>query len=316
MIEMAQLTRRYGRFTAVDRLDLAIGPGEVVGLLGPNGAGKSTVMKMLAGFLEPSEGMIRVAGLDIGRDRLAVQARIGYLPENCPTWPEMTVADFLEFQAAMHGVAAAGRRRAVARAIRRTALEAKAGAVIQTLSRGYRQRVGVAQAILHEPAIVILDEPTNGLDPAQIQQMRGLVAELAASATVIVSTHILQEVEASCERVVILRQGRKVVDARLAELQRGRRLLVSVGGDAERSRSALAAAPGVHAVHDEGEAGGCRRWALEAEPDAAPAVSAAVLASGLALHAIGFETRNLETLFAQVNRADEPARSEEVADAL
>jgi ABC-2 type transport system ATP-binding protein len=188
MFELAHLTRRYGGFTAVDDLNLVIGRGEVVGLLGHNGAGKTTVMKMLTGYLEPTAGTIRVGELEIGRDTRAIQARIGYLPENCPVWPDMTVIDFLEYQAALHDIPVARRTQAVIHAIRRTALKEKASASIQTLSRGYRQRLGVAQAILHEPDIVILDEPTNGLDPTQILHMRELVRELAQRATVIVSS--------------------------------------------------------------------------------------------------------------------------------
>ena len=302
MIEMLQLTRRYGEFTAVDDVSIRIGRGEVVGLLGHNGAGKTTVMKMLTGLLEPTSGSIEVDGLRIGRDTEAIQARIGYLPENCPAWPEMTVIDFLDYQAAMHRVPAAQRRAAVATAIRRTALLEKATATIQTLSRGYRQRVGVAQAILHHPDIVILDEPTNGLDPTQILQMRELIRELARSATVIVSTHILQEVQAVCERVVILRRGRKVVDARMDALQRGARLLVTLDRAEAAARPVLQAVPGVRSVRLDGLAGACFRYALEADADVAPAVSAAVHRAGFGLHALGFERRDLETLFAEINR--------------
>src|SRR5690606_1255918 len=175
MIRVEHLTRRYGDFTAVDDVSFTIGRGEVVGLLGHNGAGKTTIMKMITGFLEPTAGAIRIDDLEVGRDTAAIQARIGYLPENCPVWPEMTVIDYLDYQAALHGVPQARRPAAIARAIRRTALKEKAAAPIQTLSRGYRQRVGVAQAILHEPDIVILDEPTNGLDPTQIRHMRELI---------------------------------------------------------------------------------------------------------------------------------------------
>ena len=215
MMEITHLTRRYGALTAVDDVSFSVGRGEVVGLLGHNGAGKSTVMKLLTGYLEPTSGRIRIGDLEIGRDTRAIQGRIGYLPENCPVWPDMTVVEFLEYQASLHGFAAARRGAAIAAAIRRTALKEKATEPIRTLSRGYRQRVGVAQAILHEPDLVILDEPTNGLDPTQILQMRELIRELALHATVIVSTHILQEVQAVCQRVVILRRGRKVLDSRI-----------------------------------------------------------------------------------------------------
>ena len=216
MIEVQHLTRRYGDLVAVDDVSFRIDHGEVVGLLGHNGAGKTTIMKMLTGFLEPTSGMIRLADLEIGTDTRAIQARLGYLPENCPVWPEMTVIDYLDYQANLHGLPEGQRRAAIAKAIRRTALKEKATATIQTLSRGYRQRVGVAQAILHEPDIVILDEPTNGLDPTQIRQMRDLIRELAQTATVMISTHILQEVQAICDRVIIIRNGHKALDASMA----------------------------------------------------------------------------------------------------
>jgi len=176
MIKIKDLTRNYGGFKAVNQVSFEIARGEVVGLLGHNGAGKTTIMKMMTGFLEPDSGTIQIDGLQIGSDTRAIQRRIGYLPENCPVWPEMTVIDYLEYQASLHGVAPDQISHAVARAIRRTALKEKATQSIQTLSRGYRQRVGVAQAILHDPDIIILDEPTNGLDPTQIRQMRGMDA--------------------------------------------------------------------------------------------------------------------------------------------
>lgn len=298
MIRVEHLTRRYGDFTAADEVSFTIGRGEVVGLLGHNGAGKTTIMKMITGFLEPTTGCIRVDDLEIGRDTAAIQARIGYLPENCPVWPEMTVIDYLDYQAALHGVPEARRSAAIARAIRRTALKEKAAAPIQTLSRGYRQRVGVAQAILHEPDIVILDEPTNGLDPTQIRHMRELIAELAKTATVIVSTHILQEVQAVCERVLILRAGRLVVDSRIDELQQGRALLVAVAGDA---RAALTQVEGVTAVDELAAGDGLRRYRLAAEPAAAPRVAQALAGAHLPLHELTPERRDLETVFAHVN---------------
>lgn len=301
MIRVDHLTRRYGGFTAVDDVSFRISRGEIVGLLGHNGAGKTTIMKMLTGYLEPTSGSIQIAGLDMRRDRRAIQARIGYLPENCPAWPEMAVIDYLDYQASLHGVPTERRAQAVAAAIRRTGLKDKASNSIQTLSRGYRQRVGVAQALLHQPDIVILDEPTNGLDPTQIRQMRTLIRELAETATVIVSTHILQEVQAVCERVLILRAGHLVVDARLDELQRGNeRLLVSVDGDAQQ---ALSAAPGVGRVEERASDDDQRHYVVEAGPALAPVVARAVQAAGLNLYGLQLERRDLEAVFAEVNAA-------------
>ena len=298
MIQVEHLTRRYGDVIAVDDVSFRIERGEVVGLLGHNGAGKTTIMKMMTGFLEPGGGSVRIDDLEIGRDTRAIQARIGYLPENCPVWPEMTVIDYLDYQATLHGVAETRRPRAIAEAIRRTALAAKATSPIQTLSRGYRQRVGVAQALLHAPDILILDEPTNGLDPTQIRHMRELIRELATSATVIVSTHILQEVQAVCERVLILRAGRLVVDARIDELARPAGLLVSVEGDARETLHRIA---GVRAVEEDAPEDGCRRYRLDAPADAAPAVAEALTRAGLKLHALHARRRDLETVFAEVN---------------
>jgi ABC-2 type transport system ATP-binding protein len=304
MIEVEHLTRRYGELTAVDDVSFSIGRGEVVGLLGHNGAGKTTIMKMLTGFLEPTAGSIRVDNLQVGPDTRAIQSRIGYLPENCPLWLDMTVIDYLDYQAALHGVAEAARPRAIARALGRTALADRATAIIQTLSRGYRQRVGVAQALLHDPDIIILDEPTNGLDPTQIRHMRELIRELARSATVLVSTHILQEVQAVCERVLILRAGRLAVDSRMDALQRPGGLLVSVEGD---PRSVLAGIAVVSGVEDRGTEGSRRLFRLEAPPDAAPVVADALARAGIRLHGLQPERRDLETLFAEVN--EEPAHA-------
>jgi ABC-2 type transport system ATP-binding protein len=315
MIVVQSLTRRYGSVTAVDSVDFTIRSGEIVGLLGHNGAGKTTIMKMLTGYLEPSSGSIHVDELEMRRHMTTIQRRIGYLPENCPVWPEMTVVEFLEYQADLHDVAPRDRSRAVAAAIRRTELKDQATQTIQTLSRGYRQRVGVAQAILHQPSIIILDEPTNGLDPTQIQHMRELIGELAKSATVIVSTHILQEVQAVCARVLILRAGRKVVDARLDELQRAARLLLTLDRDETVVGPILRRIQGVEAVQFTGSAEGRYQYALRAPEALAPAVSAAVLQAGLALYALGREQRTLESVFAQANAANAHRAEEAIAHA-
>lgn len=298
MIEVSHLTRRYGDLTAVDDVSFVIARGEVVGLLGHNGAGKTTIMKMMTGFLEPSGGTIRIDGLEIGRDTPAIQTRLGYLPENCPVWPDMTVIDYLDYQAALHGVSKERRPHAIAQAIRRTALSEKAARPIHTLSRGYRQRVGVAQAILHEPDIIILDEPTNGLDPTQIRHMRELVRELATKATVIVSTHILQEVQAICERVLILRAGRLVIDSRLEDLQRGQALLVTVDGDA---RATLESMESVTKVSELTTDEARRQYRLEAPPTIAPRVAAALTRAGLGIHELKAERHDLESVFTRVN---------------
>ncbi len=304
MISADHLSRSYGDLKAVDDVSFRIERGEVVGLLGHNGAGKTTIMKMLTGYLEPTGGSIHVEDLEIGRDTRAIQARIGYLPENCPIYPDMTVIDYLDYQAGLHGLETSQRRHAIAQVIRRTALEPKATQLIRTLSRGYQQRVGVAQAILHAPEIVILDEPTNGLDPTQILYMRNLIRELAEGATVIVSTHILQEVQAVCDRVLILHSGRLAVDSRLDELRRGGRLLVSVDAEAEDTLNGI---DGIASVELRETAPNRFTYALDADEEAAPQVAAALTQAGRKVYALRPEHRDLETVFAEVNKI-EPAK--------
>ena len=299
MIRIKQLCRFYGDLKAVDKVSFEIQRGEVVGLLGHNGAGKTTIMKMITGFLEPTSGEISIDDLSIDKDIQSIQKRIGYLPENCPVWPEMSVIDYLLYQACLHGVANNQQHQAIARAIQRTALKEKATQSIKTLSRGYRQRVGVAQAILHNPDIIILDEPTNGLDPTQIRQMRELIADLAKTATVIISTHILQEVEAVCGRVLIMREGRLVVDSALDDLQSGQRLLVSV--DNHAANAYLDKIDGVRSVASCSSDNQYACFALETSPDIAPRVAAAIHDAGDKLYCLQPESRNLETVFAEVN---------------
>jgi ABC-2 type transport system ATP-binding protein len=283
---------------------LTIGDGEIVGLLGHNGAGKTTIMKMMTGFLEPTSGTIRVGELEMAADRRAIQAMIGYLPENCPVYTEMTVAGYLEYIATLHGVARDRLGPLLVDTLERTALMDKASQTIATLSRGYRQRVGVAQAILHRPRIIILDEPTNGLDPTQIQHMRGLIRELAQEATLIISTHILQEVQAVCDRVIIIQHGRKALDARLDELDSGQRLLVTT--DRADAGSLLGSVAGVTNVEIVTCGDGRHCFALAGEQPAeslAPAVAAAIAAQGWPLYHLAPETRNLEKIFSEINMA-------------
>ena len=230
MIEARGLSKRYGDVKAVDSVTFSIGKGEVVGFLGPNGAGKTTTMRMLTGFLPPSDGTAVIAGHDIFEASLAARRCVGYLPETLPLYPEMTVISYLAYVARIKDVPRAKRRDAVERAIERCGLSGTHRRVIGTLSKGFRQRVGLAQAIVHEPPVLILDEPTVGLDPLQIREIRALIAALASPEgeqqhTVILSTHILAEVEAICRRVILISNGRKVVDAPLAELTQGGRSL-------------------------------------------------------------------------------------------
>jgi len=300
MIDVTNLSRRYGNVIAVDQVSFQIDRGEIVGLLGHNGAGKSTIMKMLTGFLEPSDGEIRIAGENLQADPRRAQSRIGYLPENCPLYSEMSVVDFLDYTATLRGLKENERPEAIRRAIAQTELQAKATASIATLSRGYRQRVGVAQALLHKPEILILDEPTNGLDPGQIEHMRDLIRELGKNSTIIVSTHILQEVEATCDRVLILRQGKLALDARMADLTQGNGLLLRCDARADQVLPRLRELPGVAGADICQEyPDGCS-YRLRAQQDpvqTAAQVAKAVVSSGWQLYALHPEERSLEKVF-------------------
>ena len=298
MILAQNLVRRYGSVTAVDDVSFNIGASQVVGLLGHNGSGKTTIMKMLAGFLEPTDGWIEIDGLKIADHPRAVQSRIGYLPENCPLWPDMSVMDYLDYQSCLHGVGVSDRDAAITRALERTGLQDRATKPNRALSRGFRQRVGVEQAILHQPKIVILDEPTNGLDPTQILQMRALIRDLASQATILISTHILQEVQAVCERVLILRNGELVMDALIGDLDDTRQLQLTVNEDAT---SVLQSVEGVASIEQQSTDDGYFHYLLEVSVDAAPEVAQAIHVAGLRLYRLQPATRNLETVFADVN---------------
>ncbi len=221
MIEVKGLYKRYGDLVAVRNVSFEVQRGEVVGLLGPNGAGKTTTMRVLTGFLPPSEGGVRIAGHDLEREPIAARRAIGYLPENPPLYPEMRVTDYLNFVAAIKDVPRASRADKVERALSACGLDEVRRQVIGTLSRGYRQRVGLAQAIVHEPEVLVLDEPTAGLDPRQIVEIRNLIRELAQEKgrTVVLSTHILPEVEAICQRVLLMSFGEIRIDGALAEVK-------------------------------------------------------------------------------------------------
>lgn len=213
MIEVKGLVKTYGEKRAVDGVSFTVRPGDILGFLGPNGAGKSTTMKMITGYLRPDAGTATVAGIDVTKDPVAVKSRIGYLPESAPAYGEMTVAEFLGFVAEVRGFRkSAERRERVERAIARTHLAPVRGQTIETLSKGYKQRVGFAQALLHEPPCLVLDEPTDGLDPNQKNEVRSLIKTMAADRAVILSTHILEEVDAICTRIILISQGKVVVD--------------------------------------------------------------------------------------------------------
>jgi len=248
MIEASALRKRYGRLTAVDGISFKVEPGEVLGLLGPNGAGKSTTMKMIAGFLTPSDGTARVYGHDVQDDSLAARRVLGYMPEGAPGYGEMTTRGFLGFIANMRGLSGDQRRQRLDFVIGRLSLQPVVEQAIDTLSKGFKRRVGLAAAILHNPSALILDEPTDGLDPNQKHEVRGLINELAEQRTLLLSTHILEEVEAVCTRAIIIAGGRILADTTPAELLTRSRYHNAVSLQAADSIAARAALDGMSGV--------------------------------------------------------------------
>jgi ABC-2 type transport system ATP-binding protein len=255
MIEIKNLTKRFAQHTAVDGLSFQVQQGEVLGFLGPNGAGKSTTMKMLTGFLAPTSGTASILGFDIQSDTLKAQQQIGYLPEGAPCYGDMTVRGFLEFIAEVRGFRGAEKKQRVLRAVAQVELDKVLEQSIETLSKGFKRRVGLAQAILHDPKVLILDEPTDGLDPNQKHQVRQLIQSLAKDKIVIISTHILEEVSAVCTRAVVIAAGKVVADGTPLELESRSRYhqAVTLVAEGDLDRQALAALPGVIAVEDNAE---------------------------------------------------------------
>ncbi|MBL8949477.1 MAG: ATP-binding cassette domain-containing protein [Myxococcaceae bacterium] len=264
MIQIRSLIKRFGTHEALKGLSFEVPKGQVVGFLGPNGAGKTTTMRILAGYSQPTSGTARVADIDVTQDTVGARRLIGYLPESNPLYDEMMVVDFLRFTAEVRGVAIDQRTARIKRAVERCGLGQVLGKDINQLSKGYRQRVGLAQAILHDPDLLILDEPTSGLDPNQIVEIRSLIKELGQEKTVILSTHILSEVQSTCSRVLIINEGRLVADDTPEQLQNaeGGSVSVVLGSrkgdklDPAAVKAALAAVPGVtgaDAAEGEGE---------------------------------------------------------------
>ena len=269
MIEVQHVTKRYGPFTAVDDVSFRVEKGEILGFLGPNGAGKTTTMRILTGYMPPTEGRAVVAGFDVLEQPVDAKRRTGYLPETPPLYPEMTVREYLTFVAKIKGVASRDRRDRVQWSMERTRVADVADRHCGKLSKGYRQRVGIAQAILHNPSVLILDEPTAGLDPKQIHETRDLIRELAGDHTVILSTHILPEVSQTCQRVVIINKGRVVaVDtpANLtARLQGADTMMVQVDSGADDASAALQGVEGVAAVREVMRRDGIVAYEVESE---------------------------------------------------
>src|SRR5271154_3750788 len=255
VIEVQDLTKSYGEVTAVDHVSFTVNKGEILGFLGPNGAGKTTTMRILTGYMPATHGTARVAGFDVFSDSMEVRRRIGYLPENPPVYPDMMVESYLDFVARIKNVPAERRPSRIDDALRKTSLEDRRSELIKRLSRGYKQRVGIAQALVHDPEVIILDEPTVGLDPKQIIEVRNLIKGLAGNHTIILSTHILPEVSMTCDRVVIINKGKvAAVDTPqnlTSQLKGGQRIRLEVQAAEKPLQELLAQIPGANRVQIE-----------------------------------------------------------------
>ena len=308
MIDVESLTRYYGKTPAVNQVSFTIDEREIVGLLGHNGAGKTTVMKMLSGYLEPSSGCVRIDGLDVDTNAREIQAKLGYLPENLPVYPEMTIAAYLDYAAHLKGLRGDPKRRSIRRAIEATELGERYFDPIGQLSRGFKQRVGVAQAILGEPKLLILDEPGNGLDPEQNDHMRTLIRDLAGQATVILSTHIMQEVEALCDRVLVLSSGELALDSPLATLRESHHLLLTASDDNPELPKLLGRMPQTLDVDVLSSEDGQMSLRIGLHMDsaldtAAGNLSRVVIESGARLYHLAPEHRDLEQVFREAIQA-------------
>jgi ABC-2 type transport system ATP-binding protein len=306
MIQVDRLSKRFGSFKAVDGIQFSVGRGEIVGLLGPNGAGKTTTMRMLTTYLPPTSGRAKLAGHDLLDEPLEVRRKVGYLPENVPLYPEMRVREYLSYRARLKDVPRPERRRAIGEVVGRCRLGEVEGRLIGQLSRGFRQRVGLAEAMVHEPEILILDEPTSGLDPLQIREVRDLIRDLGKRHTILLSTHILSEVEAVCSRVIIIARGRIAIDAELANLKRQTSIAVEARGPAGPIRGALQTIPGVErvtVVQDDGDLSSFEVHTRDGS-DVRELICQKLVSSGWPLRQLDQRRSSLEERFAQIVTQD------------
>ncbi len=302
MIETDRLCKRYGEFTAVDGISFRVEAGEVLGFLGPNGAGKSTTMKMIAGFLTPTSGSARVCGFDVQQQPLEAKRVLGYLPEGAPSYGEMTPLSFLQFVADVRGLDAARRRQRIDDVVGRLQLDSVLQQPIDTLSKGYKRRVGLAQAILHDPRALVLDEPTDGLDPNQKHEVRTLIQSMARDKIIVISTHILEEVHAVCTRAVVIARGRLLADATPAELEARSRFHRAVSLTAPNPvavREGLAGVPGVAAVEIDPQDGRVTAFPKQGAAIFEP-VSEFLRAQGIAFSELQLEQGRLDEVFRQI----------------
>lgn len=310
MIKVEGLTKRYARHVAVDHISFEVAKGQIVGFLGPNGAGKTTTMRMLTCFMPSTEGSAEVAGFDVAKQPMEVKRRIGYLPETPPLYPEMEVGEYLDFVARIKNIPKAGRQARINEVMERCAVADVRNKETGKLSKGYKQRVGLAQAIIHNPDVLILDEPTSGLDPHQIMETRELIRGLAGDHTIILSTHILPEVEQICERVVIIAKGKLVATDTVANLTTNLRGAETIqiqilGADEAAVRERLDRIAGIQKV----EAAADGRFTIEAEKEkrVRPEIAKAVIGSGWELIELHGVSMSLEDIFLELTSGKDPA---------
>jgi ABC-2 type transport system ATP-binding protein len=314
LIEVEHLTKSYGQARAVNDISFKVEKGEILGFLGPNGAGKTTTMRILTGYLPATGGTARVAGYDVFEDSMEVRKRIGYLPETPPLYPDMSISDYLAFVARIKGVEAGDLPKRVAEAMKMTNLTDRKDWLIKKLSRGYKQRVGIAQAVVHNPDVVILDEPTVGLDPTQRNEVRNLIKGLAGEHTIILSTHILSEVETTCDRVIIINKGKiaaiDTTENLTSQLKGGERVKIVVRGEADGLGAALETVEGVKKVDVESlEHGGGVSVVVESELglDLRGKIASAVVGAGHELLELRAISLSLEEIFMQLTTDEEKA---------
>jgi ABC-2 type transport system ATP-binding protein len=302
MIEVQSISKAYGPIQALDDVSFQVADGEIVGLLGPNGAGKTTVIKILTGYLQPDEGSVAIDAIDVLTRTQEAQARIGYLPENAPAYPELSVQGYLKMMADLRQVPASEQRERISDAVYAVGLQDRLTQPIGTLSKGYRQRVGLAQAILNRPRLLILDEPSVGLDPTQIVEMRNLIRRLSQVSTVLFSTHILPEVEALCDRVLILINGQVRADARLADLAESNDAILVLDRKIEKAAPALRALPGVRKVEAHAEQAGHIGYRINGErgADLCPAIYQLAAQEQWPVRELRSDRKTLESVFSQL----------------
>jgi len=293
-IQLTSISKVYGTQKAVNNISFEANKGEIVGFLGPNGAGKSTTMKILTGFIQPNEGTVLVSGVDVITNAIEAQKNIGYLPEHNPLYLDMYVREYLQFQASIHKV----EKNKIDAIIEKVGLNVEAHKKIHQLSKGYRQRVGLAAAILHDPEVLILDEPTTGLDPNQLVEIRELIKELGKDKTVLLSTHIMQEVEAVCDRVIIINKGELVIDKPISELKTSNEQVIRVTFDYKLEEQFIKRLPNITSFKNTTE----NNWILsfESDEDMRPMIFDFAQENGLKILGLNAENKNLENLFREL----------------